>query len=155
MVENNIPDFIRYCKMNRYHHLLQISPYEAMSKAMKNPSAKYEMGVHMSKQLNVHCEILIRQWLLEGWKTTEDGRLLTNIDKIYSLRLLSELIAYDRDSNFDHVSSLKLLALWMSQERQVPIKETRDYKPIKDLDGFLKRRQMYMGHHKKQPFHAY
>lgn len=155
LVENNIPDFIRYCKMNGFHHRLQISPYEAISKAIKNPSQKYEMGVQITKQLNVHCEILARQYFLETWKINKDGKVLTNIDKILSPRFLAEAIAYDREGNYDHISSFKLLMLWLSQERQVPILEAVEVKkPMKDLDGFLKRRRMYLGQ-QKRPFHAY
>jgi len=153
LVENNIPDFIRYCKMKNKQHLLQISPYEAISAALKNPGKKYDVGVHMSKSLNIHCEILIRQWLLETWGTSEDGRVLTNIDKFYSPRLLSELIAYDREQNFDHVSALKLLVLWLSQERMVPFEHKPDIKPMKDLDQFLARRRRYITQNK--PFHVY
>lgn len=154
MVENNLPDFIRYCKMKRYYHRLQISPYEAISKAVKAPSLKYDMGVTMSKQLNVQCEILIRQWLLEPWKTLEDGTTLTNIDKIYSLRLLQELISYNRDANFDHVSSMKLMALWLAQESETPVQEDMgDSKPLKEMDMFLMRRRR--NKRKKRPFHVY
>src|SRR5690606_38135259 len=99
MVENNLPDFIRYCKMTGKQHLLQISPYEAISKALKSVNRKYEVGVNMSKQLGIHCEQLIRQWMLETWATSSSGELLTNIDKIISPRLLQEAIAYDRESN--------------------------------------------------------
>lgn len=156
MVENNIPDFIRYCKMKGYHHRLQISPYEAISKAIKNPSAKYEMGVNMTKQLNIHCEQLLRQWYMEDWRKTEDEeKQLYNLNKIRSPRLLAESIAYNRDGNFDHISSMKLLVLWLSQERMVPIKEERATKPMKDMNGFLKRRKQYSLANKHRPFHAY
>lgn len=158
MVENNLPDFIRYCKMEKKRHILQISPYEAISKAVKKQSAKYEMGVHMSKQLNIHCEQLIRQWLLETWKTTEDDKHLTNIDKIYSPRLLQELISYNREENFDHVSSMKLLALWLSQERLVPIDEPdapTENSKVKSLDSFLKSRSTRIKRHQNLAFHDF
>jgi hypothetical protein len=162
MVENNLPDFIRYCKMNGRYHLLQISPYEAISKALLNPSRKYEVGISMSKGLNIHCEQLLRQWLLESWKTLPDGKVLLNLDKIKSPRLLSELITYDRQRNFDHVSSFKLLVLWLSQEREVYMLEATDKDPKKDsLDNLFSSIMKPFGHSKrnsrktKQPFHAF
>lgn len=154
LVENNVPDFIRYCKMEKRSHILQMSPYEAISVAIKNPTKRYDVGVRMTKQLNVHCEILIRQWLLETWNITHDGRVLTNIDKILSLRLLQELIAYERELNFDHVSALKLLVLWLSQESIRPMDERMDnVKPVKDMDKFINRRRSYLT--QNNPFHAY
>ena len=139
LVENNIPGFINYCKVNGYVHKLQISPYEAISKGMVTFSRKYDYGVTMSKQLNTHCEQLIRQWLLEPWKK-EDDRLLLNLDKLYSLRIIRELITYERDKNFDHVSSLKLLVLWLSQERDVTFKEEDiQNKQYDDLNKYFKK----------------
>lgn len=122
LVENNIPGFINYCKMKNYVHKLMINPHEAISKAVQNPNRKWEYGVNMgSKQLNVHCEQLIREWLLEPWKTIDD-KTYYNLDKIESPRILKELINFKRDENFDAVSSLKILVLWLSQEREVMYK---------------------------------
>lgn len=153
MVENNLPDFIRYCKMTGKQHLLQISPYEAISKALKSVNRKYEVGVNMSKQLGIHCEQLIRQWMLETWATSSSGELLTNIDKIISPRLLQEAIAYDRESNLDHMSSMKLLMLWLSQESQIPISEVLEKRSYKDENKYLDRRRMHTVHNR--PFHVY
>lgn len=139
LVENNIPGFINYCKMNGYVHKLQMSPYEAIEKGMTSYSRKYEYGVTMSKPLNIHCEQLIRQWLLEPWKK-EDDKLFLMLDKLFSLRIIRELISYDRDGNFDHISSLKLLVLWLSQERDVVFKE-EDVKDTSydDLNKYFKQ----------------
>lgn len=134
--ETNIPDFVRYCKKSGKAHLLQPSPFEAISRVIKNPGRKYDVGVQMtSKALNTHCEQLVRTWLLQEWGGEET---YTNIDKIYSLRLLHELIHYNREGNFDSISSLKLLALWLSQEQDYEI--AADYQRESDVD--LKRRRI-------------
>jgi hypothetical protein len=141
--ELNIPDFVRYCKMNNYYSLLQPSPHEAISKVIANPGKKYDVGVVMSNShgngLKLHAEQLARQWLLTPWKVNENGKPLTNIDKIYSLRLLYELASYNREQNFDHVSALLLLGLWLSQEKEKIFTE-EDIKEdirVKDLDKYL------------------
>lgn len=141
LVENNIPGFINYCKMNQYVHKLQLSPYDAISKSgMQTFSRKYDYGVTMNKGLSLHCEQLGRQWLLETWKKDSNDNLLLTLDTLYSLRLIRELIAYDRDGNYDHVSALKLLMLWLSQERDVEIKEySKENDPYVDLDKFYKQ----------------
>ena len=124
MVETNIPDFIRYCKREGRINLLQAKPMDAISRAVKNPGKKYDVGIDMtSPALHEHAEQLIRQWLLTPWKTNKEGVQYLNLHKLKSPRLLLELIQYSRDINSDHVSSLKLLMLWLSQEKQIPVEK--------------------------------
>lgn len=151
LVENNLPGFINYCKVNNYVHKLQLSPYEAIAKGTASHGTKYEYGVTMSKPLSIHCEQLIRQWLLEPWQNKENGMSYT-LDKLLSLRIIRELTNYDRDGNYDHVSSLKLLVLWLSQERDVVFKE-EDIKtnPYDDLDKYFKQ---VVTHKQKNPWYA-
>lgn len=137
MVETNIPDFIRYCKREGYYYLLQSKPIDAISKAVKNPGKKYDVGIDMtSPALQEQAEQLWRQWLLTDWKTQTDGKVLKNLNKLKSLSILRQLILYDRKGNFDHVSSLKLLALWIYQEKQIPIEESREI-AVKEVDNFF------------------
>lgn len=126
MVETNIPDFIRYCKNQKKSYFLQATPYETISKVIKDPGKKYGVGIDMSSpSLHIHAEQLIRQWLLTKWKV-RDNIQLYNLDKIKSPRLLQELQQYTREGNFDHISSFKLLVLWLAQENQVPVKKNSE-----------------------------
>jgi hypothetical protein len=136
MVENNIPDFIRYCKRNNKWHILQPSPYIAISKAIKNPGRKYDVGITMTAQLNTHCEQLLRQWLLQPYGVEDELR--TNVDKFFSIRMLEEMLSYSREANFDHVSSLKLLALWLSQESEEPITQRAHKDRYQELNSYMK-----------------
>lgn len=122
MPETDIPDFVRYCKRIGLYHILQPHPSEAISKVLKTSSAKYEVGVSMVPNLGVHCEHHIANWLNQPYKEV-DGKLLNNCYKLKSKRLLDELINYKREGNFDHISSLKVLMLWLSQEREVTQEE--------------------------------
>lgn len=120
--ETDIPDFVRYCKRAGIYHILQPHPSEAISKILRSSNAKYEVGVSMVPNLGVHCEQLITNWLNSPWKDI-DGVLYNNCYKLKSKRLIEELINYKREGNFDHVSSLKLLMLWLSQEREISQEE--------------------------------
>jgi len=142
MVETNIPDFIRYCKRENFAYLLQAKPIEAIATAVKNPGKKYDVGIDMtSPALQEQAEQLWRQWLLTPWKTLENGVVLYNLNKIKSPIILKQLIQYDRKGNFDHVSSLKLLALWLSQENKAPIQEASEV--AKDtLNTFFNKMQL-------------
>lgn len=158
LVETNVPDFVRYCKRKKLYHMLQVSPYEAISKVIKNPGKKYDVGVHMSNRaMIVHAEQLIRTWLLQEWG--DSGKTRTNIDKLYSPRLLHELIHYNRDGNFDHVSSMKVLAFWLSQEQDYEIEQmNKPQKSAVDLERErIRRKQKYLQNHltKPRPFHVY
>lgn len=157
MPETNIPDFVRYCKRNGYYTYLQPSPHEAISRVIKNPGKKYDVGVQMSsKNLGIHCEQLIRTWLLTKWGDPEEKK--TNIDKLYSRRLLQELIHYDRMGNFDHVSSLKVLALWLSQEADYTVPEEEDRRSDVDLkrEALLRKQEyLYQQLTRERPFHVY
>jgi len=127
MVETNIADFIRYCKREGFAHLLQAKPTDAIAAAVKNPGKKYDVGIDMtSPALQEQAEQLWRQWLLTPWKTLDNGVILYNLNKIKSPIILKQLIQYDRKGNFDHISALKLLALWLSQERKDPIQEASE-----------------------------
>ena len=138
MVETNIPDFIRYCRRENKLNMLAGKPIEAISKAVKNPGKKYDVGIDMSSsQLHTHAEQLIRQWLLSPWKTNSDGIQLLNLHKLKSPRILLELIQYERKINSDHVSSLKLLMLWLSQDKQIPVEKASD-KAKETMNSFFK-----------------
>jgi hypothetical protein len=141
LYENNLPGFKNYCAMNGHIHRLMISPYEAISKSgIKTFSKKYEFGVHISEGLKTHCEQLIRKLLLEKYRTTEDGRKEENLWKIKSHRLLKELISYNRNGNFDHVSAMMILVLWLSQEKEKVIEEqTSKVDPNNDLEKYFKQ----------------
>jgi len=114
----------------------------AISKAIKKPGKKYDVGVTMTKNLAVHCEQLIRQWLLVEWKTSENGKKFRNLHKLLSPRLLNEFITYSRDGNFDHVSSFKLLALWLSQEQEEPLEAAEPtVNKYKKMNTFLAKQK--------------
>jgi hypothetical protein len=117
--------------------MLQRAPWDAIKDSIKDLSRKYEVGVTMNNILSVHCEQLIRQWLLEPFLKTET-KMLTNIDNLYSLRLIRELAAYTRDHNFDHISSFKLLVLWLVQDkkRMYTQEDLETYDTKNDMKGY-------------------
>lgn len=136
--EINIPGIITYAKMRKKYHILQPSPLLAIGKVMQDNKVKYEVGIKMNSQLNLHSEQLLRTWLLQPFRTDErEGDLLT-LDTLYSPRLLQEFIQYNRKGNFDHVSSMRLLALWLSQEEEEPIAKVESAQKYDRLNHFIK-----------------
>lgn len=145
MHENNLPGFKKYCENKKELHKLMIEPRSAVKKVVANPSHKSLYGIDMTpKALHIHAEQLGRQWLLEEWKTNDDGTKKTNIDKLISLRLIRELGAYEHDKKgeFDHVSSFKLLMLWLSNEKDGIIhKENEGKQKYDDINKYSKSLQ--------------
>ena len=122
--ETNLPDFVRYCKRRGVYRLLQIRPTDAVSSLIGGKrTAKYDVGMRMMKSENLQGEQLIRQWLLEERGVCEEtGKKILNLHHLYDLKLLDELINYERTNNTDAISAFKLLMFWIYQERIVPIK---------------------------------
>lgn len=156
LVENDIPDFIRYCKRIGLYYILQPTPTEAITRVLKSSNQKYEVGVRMVPGLGVQCEQLITNWLNLPFKE-QDGKLYNNCHKIYSKRLLEELINYKREGNFDHASSLKILMLWLSQEVHISPEEQERRKDtyIKMKDRLKNSRRDQRMSHVKQMYYSY
>jgi len=122
--ETDIPDFVRYVKKKNKAYLLQRSPFEAFTKLSINQRNKYEVGVKISKAINLQGEQLIRQWLLEeiGYDA-KSGKKILNLHNLFDLRLLDELCNYDREKNTDGVSAFQLIMFWIYQENLIPTQE--------------------------------
>ena len=137
----NISDFIRYVEMKNKFYLLQPSPWLAMGKIINNPSKKYDVGVDMSSpRLQEHCIQLLAQWYLTPRKVNDFGVTTeTNIDYLYSTRLIDESIIFNgpKSGNFDHLRSAMLLALWLAQESEEPIFFEDENQLLKDWEQFL------------------
>lgn len=142
LYENNIQGFKTYCENNKYLHKLMVEPTAAVKRVVNKLSGKKLYGVDMTPpRLHTHAEQLLREWLLEPWRTLEDGKVELTLDSLVSLRILNELTSYepDKKGSFDHVSSLKLLMLWLSNERQGQIfKENEGHDRYKNLNDYSK-----------------
>jgi len=139
--ETNVPGIVNYCNNMGYGYLLQSYAHRTLSDAInEKPNKKNRVGFNMkSRDLKIQCEKWLKQWLLEDRSYTDSDGVHHNrltINEIYSPRILKEISAYDReDGNFDHISSLFGLMLWLQESRLVPIEENTS----SDLDRELRR----------------
>lgn len=155
--ETNIPGVVKYLNDMGYGHLLQDYPHRTLSDAINEKSSKKNrVGYNMkSRDLKIQCEKWSKQWLLENRSYTDtEGNWHERIGMsyIYSPRLLKEISYYDREDNFDHLSSLFGLMLWLQEDRLKPIEENKS----QDLDNDIRR---YMAKKRKgvssNKFYAY
>ena len=104
-------------------------------KATENSKVERGYGTHMSIQIKEELEVEARDWL-----TRVAGEKLCNFHLIFSIPLLKELIAYNKDGNFDRVIAFLLCIYNEMQNHHVKIqKKTDDY----DVDDFFKDTDLF------------
>jgi hypothetical protein len=104
--ENDRGEVIAYAKRFRKMHLLQEEFEMLDKKELRSKNVKRQFGMHMTEQRKSQGELYIRDWLISGRGADEEGNITLNLQKIYDLALLQELIKFNRKGNFDRVMAL-------------------------------------------------
>ena len=118
MHENMVTGVKNYFRRIKRLNLLAVQPDAVISKNVKNSKVARVYGCHMNVQMKDAGERYVKVWLLTVLDYDENGNPIRVIDKIYSIRLLEELISYNRKGNFDLVSSL-FMCMFQVQEEQL------------------------------------
>ena len=120
LYENQNPGLKKYFETKFCTHLLHTQP-----NIIKNisPSSKVNRtyGIHMTQQIKDELEIMCRDWLKEE---LEPGVL--QLTKICSIPLLKELIAYNRDGNFDRVIAFMICILQEIEMHKITMSEAKE-----------------------------
>lgn len=136
MHENEVTGVKDYFRRRKMLGLLAVQPDAVISKNVKNSKVARVFGCHMSTGLKDAAERYTKQWLITVLDYDENGDPITVIDKIYSVRLLEELIAYSRTGNFDLVSAL-FMCLFQVQEEELGKVHDQEKKPNKNVEKLL------------------
>jgi hypothetical protein len=141
-------DIKRYARLTHRYHMLQPKPNLAI-KGVIDQKKNYDVGIYLSPGLKPHGEKLLADTLNrvidKKEEVTENGYRIEkvikrNLNDLCSIRVVEELINYRRDGNFDHVSSLIVLAFWLSQEELKPVEEKKKRaEKDPDLAQYLRR----------------
>jgi hypothetical protein len=112
---------------------------QILNHIIKNSVVDRHYGIHMNDQIRVYAEMKLTEWLSEEYAPGQ-----FNVDKIYSLTLLKELLAYNARGNFDRVDSMLLVMLYKEELTNVMVNSTREIKTpegglFEDWDRKLKR----------------
>ena len=126
MYENEVKDTKTWFQRHKLLHQLAAQPDAVISKNIKKSKVARVYGCHMNNDLKNAGERYVRDWLLAVQDYDEHGNPIRVIDRIYSRRLLEELLSYHRKGNFDLISAL-FMALFQVQE-EVLGKEYSDQK---------------------------
>ena len=106
MYENEVTGVKNYFQRIKRLNLLAVQPDRVISKNIKNSKVARVYGCHMNDPLKDAGERYVKEWLNTTLDYDENGNPVTIIDRIYSVRLLEELISYSRKGNFDMCSAL-------------------------------------------------
>ena len=135
MHENMVTGVKNYFRRIKRLYLLAAQPDAVISKNIKNSKVARVYGCHMNLQLKDAGERYVKTWLTTTIDYDENGNAIKVMDKIYSIRLLEELINYNRKGNFDLVSSL-FMCMFQVQEESLG-KEYTEVKENKKVQMLL------------------
>ena len=116
MHENEVTSVKSYFMNYKLLHLLAVQPNAVISKNVKNSKVARIYGIHMNKQLKDAGEKYIKRWLLTERDIDENGSKILNLETIYDIGLLEELINYNRKGNFDRVMAFRMLMFQIEEE---------------------------------------
>jgi hypothetical protein len=118
MHENEVTHVKNYFRRIKRLDQLAIQPDAVISKNVKNSTVARIYGIHMVDVLKDAGEKYIKDWLLEVRDYDENGNPILNLETIYSIGLLEELIQYNRKGNFDRVMSF-MMCMFQTQEDDI------------------------------------
>ena len=113
--ENDRGEVIAYAKRHRKLHKLQEEFEMLDKKELRSRTVKRQYGMHMTEARKRQGEIYIRDWLNTVRSTDEHGKQTLNLHKIYDPALLTELIKFNQQGNFDRVMAL-MIGMYHSRE---------------------------------------
>lgn len=131
MHENMVTGVKNYFRRIKRLYLLAAQPDAVISKNIQKSKVARVYGCHMNVQLKDAGERYVKVWLLTVLDYDENGDPIRVIDKIYSRRLLEELISYNRKGNFDLVSAL-FMCMFQVQEEVLGKVHEESKAPVKE-----------------------
>lgn len=127
MYENEVTHVKSYFLRRKKLHLLATQPDLVISKNTNDSKVDRVYGCHMNDQMKDAGEKYIKSWLLTQRDINSEGKILTNIDYIYSPGLLEQLIKYNRKGNYDRVMAL-MQVMFQVQEEELGKEHTNEEK---------------------------
>lgn len=137
MHENEVTQVKDYFRRRNQLKYLAYQPDEVIKANTKNSRVNRTYGCHMNDKMKDAGEKYIKQWLTDVIDYDEQGNPIRPIDKIYSIGLLEELIAYNRKGNFDRVMAL-MQVMFQDQQDMLGTEYKEEHKPNKSAEKLVK-----------------
>lgn len=109
MYEKNLIGLYNHFDQNKCTYLLAETPYQLRSVDTYRAGTNTAKGINASGAVNAEARNMIKSWLQERISVTSETRVY---ETIYSPALLTELVMWNPDGNFDRVSALGML-MWL------------------------------------------
>lgn len=144
MHENEVTHVKNYFRRIKKLNYLAVQPDAVISSNIKESKVARVYGCHMNEKLKDAGEKYLKDWLLEVSDYDEHGNPVRNLERIYSIGLLEELIQYNRKGNFDRVSAMFMCMMQVQEEVLGKVyDEKQSNSRVKEmmevLDSFFKR----------------
>jgi len=114
--ENDRGEVIPFAKRFKKLQYLQEEFQMLSIRELQSSHVNRGYGMHMTEPRKAQGEIYLRDWLNTVISVTADGRVITNVDRIYSIGLCRELIRFNKKKgNFDRVMAM-IIAMYHNVE---------------------------------------
>lgn len=140
-----------FLEKNAYEMLLK-PPADLVSEHIPNSNTNLRKSGHSmsSDRMKELGELYLKRWLLKSRGVDEEGRTITNLDKIRDVALLQELQNYTRGGNYDRVMALMGAIIQM---RQLESYDARSTEKASDVQAFFEERIAKTTAKKEKPYH--
>ena len=139
MHENEVSHVKNYFRRIKRLDQLAVQPDAVISKNVKASKVARVYGMHMNEQLKDAGEKYIKDWLLQVRDYDENDNAILNLETIYSIGLLEELILYNRKGNFDRVMAFMQVMFQCQEEELGKDYSTSENKKVKSVMAALDR----------------
>jgi len=136
--ENEVTEVRSYFTKRKKLHLLAVQPDAIISATIKNSKVARVYGIHMNEKLKDAGEKYLKQWLLTEKNIDENDKLILNLNTIYDIGLLEELIQYNRKGNFDRISAMIVLMMFIENDGENKIHNKKQEDDEKFWDSFAR-----------------
>jgi len=109
MYEKNLIGLFNYFDQMKCTYLLAETPYQLRSADTYKAGTNTSKGINASGAINSEGRNMVKSWLQERISTVSETRVY---ETIYSSGIITELIMWNPDGNFDRVSALIML-MWL------------------------------------------
>lgn len=139
--EVNKADIVRYARMTNRYHWLEEKPTLALDGTVKS-KGNYEVGYKVVPGVKPDWEVYTNDLLMteidRNEKIIDDALIVDKVymcDQLTSIMGTEQLLNYNRDDNFDFVSTLFGAALWVRQRALKPIRYAAIASSIAESDS--------------------
>lgn len=130
-------DVIRYAKQNKKLHMLEYEPEMWHNRELMTSRNKAYL-MNMTTDRKKTGLIYFADWLTNKRGVLETGEPVFNINRVYDEYLLSEIIKFKDDGNFDRISAM-VVAMYMMKEMHAITQMRKRDRDHKNKRGFFER----------------